>query len=682
MFKVAMIINIFILKFMKNKISFTLNVTFLLSSTFGQNVIGEGLTGVELLDYVVSNYKTTTTLGYNTARDTLYGVIDLKDDNQLSCVYSGYSITIDTLLDPSTNAFNQGINCEHTWPQSMGAHEEPQKSDLHHLFPCKSNVNSSRGNHPYADIIDEETDVWYRDDYSQETMPESLIDEYAEKLNGQEPLFEPREKHKGDAARAMFYFFSIYNENADTSFWNAQKDILLEWHSSDTVDNNELERTWKIAVYQENHPNPFILDSSLARRIWFMENMNENNSPNDFFLISPNDSSVFETLNPSFLWEESVDNDYLDSVSYTLVLDNQNPGIEYYLVGADTSFFIINPLQDNSQYFWQIIAEDMNANQTVCQNGFQTFFINTENDPPSLSLLVAPLDGSIQTDLSPNMYWTESHDPDPMDHVSYLMSIWDMTDILSIELDSNGVTLETDLMDNNHYMWTVKSIDMNGAETSSDTAYFYTDAFPEPPLNFMTLFPENNAAGVGTEVQFVWNATTDPDPIETIHYQLIYTDNWEDSTTYLFSELLEDTTLTVILEDNSQYYWGVVAIDSDGFMIGSNDNTPNTLVVGTLSIDEDLIPEVFALHQNYPNPFNPTTNINYDLLEDALVTINIYDLMGRSIKSLVNNNQSAGYRSVRWNATNNLGETVSAGMYICTIQAGAFKATKKMVLLK
>jgi hypothetical protein len=310
------------------------------------------------------------------------------------------------------------------------------------------------------------------------------------------------------------------------------------------------------------------------------------------------------------------------------------------------------------------------------------FIINVQNDPPSVSSLVAPLDGSIQTDLSPNMYWTDSHDPDPMDHVSYLMSVWDMTDILSIELDSNGVTPETDLMDNNAYMWTVKSMDMNGAETLSDTAHFYTDAFPEPPLNFMTLLPVNDAAGVGTEVQFVWNATTDPDPIETIHYQLIYTDNWEDITTYVFSELLGDTTLTVMLEDNSQYYWGVVAIDSDGFMIGSNDNTPNTLVVGTLSIDEDVIPQEFALHQNYPNPFNPTTQIKYDLPQDALVTISIYDLVGRSIKSLVNTNRPAGYRSLRWDATNNYGEEVSAGMYIYVIQAGEFRSTKKMVLLK
>ena len=64
----------------------------------------------------------------------------------------------------------------------MGADQEPQKSDLHHLYPCKSNVNSSRGNHPYSEIIDTETDTWYRNDYSQSTVPNEFIDEYAESL--------------------------------------------------------------------------------------------------------------------------------------------------------------------------------------------------------------------------------------------------------------------------------------------------------------------------------------------------------------------------------------------------------------------------------------------------------------------------------------------------------------------
>ena len=90
----------------------------------------------------------------------------------------------------------------------------------------------------------------------------------------------------------------------------------------------------------------------------------------------------------------------------------------------------------------------------------------------------------------------------------------------------------------------------------------------------------------------------------------------------------------------------------------------------------------FTLFPAYPNPFNPTTQIRYDLPEDANVNITIYDIMGRSTKSLVNSNQTAGYRSVRWDATNNLGEPVSAGIYIYMIQAGEFRQTKKMVLLK
>jgi flagellar hook assembly protein FlgD len=65
-----------------------------------------------------------------------------------------------------------------------------------------------------------------------------------------------------------------------------------------------------------------------------------------------------------------------------------------------------------------------------------------------------------------------------------------------------------------------------------------------------------------------------------------------------------------------------------------------------------------------------------------MVAIAIYDLMGRSIRLLVNSNQSAGYRSVQWDATNNLGEPVSAGMYIYTIQSGEFRQVRKMVLLK
>ena len=98
--------------------------------------------------------------------------------------------------------------------------------------------------------------------------------------------------------------------------------------------------------------------------------------------------------------------------------------------------------------------------------------------------------------------------------------------------------------------------------------------------------------------------------------------------------------------------------------------------------DESSVLTGYKLSNAYPNPFNPTTNIRYDLPVEEIVNIAIYDVMGRKIKSLVNTKQVAGYRSITWDATNSFGEQVSAGTYIYTIQAGEFRQTKKMVLLK
>ena len=84
----------------------------------------------------------------------MYLIID-SDDNLVSCIYSDFTVELIPNSDPSTTMYLGGINCEHSWPQSMGASTEPMKSDLHHLFPCKDNVNSSRSNNPYADIPDE-----------------------------------------------------------------------------------------------------------------------------------------------------------------------------------------------------------------------------------------------------------------------------------------------------------------------------------------------------------------------------------------------------------------------------------------------------------------------------------------------------------------------------------------------
>ena len=98
--------------------------------------------------------------------------------------------------------------------------------------------------------------------------------------------------------------------------------------------------------------------------------------------------------------------------------------------------------------------------------------------------------------------------------------------------------------------------------------------------------------------------------------------------------------------------------------------------------DVTVIPEKFTLHQNYPNPFNPVTTLRYNLPKNGHGNITIYDMLGRKVKTLINQNQDAGYRSVLWNATNDYGKPVSAGIYLYQIQAGEYLQTNKMVLLK
>jgi beta-glucanase (GH16 family) len=90
----------------------------------------------------------------------------------------------------------------------------------------------------------------------------------------------------------------------------------------------------------------------------------------------------------------------------------------------------------------------------------------------------------------------------------------------------------------------------------------------------------------------------------------------------------------------------------------------------------------FVLKDNYPNPFNPLTLISYELPSDILVNITIYDMIGKKVKTLVNSLQTAGYKSIKWDATNNRNKPVSAGVYLYTIEAGDYSQTKKMVLLK
>lgn len=95
-----------------------------------------------------------------------------------------------------------------------------------------------------------------------------------------------------------------------------------------------------------------------------------------------------------------------------------------------------------------------------------------------------------------------------------------------------------------------------------------------------------------------------------------------------------------------------------------------------------LTPNQFKVFNAYPNPFNPVTTLRYQLPEANMVTVTIYDMAGKEVKTLIHQQQTAGVHGVQWNGANNLGNMVSAGIYIYQVQSGVYNQTNKMILLK
>jgi deoxyribonuclease-1 len=195
-------------------------------------------------------------VGYRGARKVLFGKIHLQEDSRgyfVKDVYCRKEFTQrQTNIGPNVIPNSNVLNCEHTWPQSKFTSrfsKDMQKSDLHHLYPTDSKANSIRGNHNFADV-----DGWEAYDGCDASRTGSA------KRNGSR--FEPPMEHKGNVARALFYFSVRYQIQIPDS----EEKYLREWHELDPVDAEERERNEWIQKVQGNR-NPFIDYPQLAENI-------------------------------------------------------------------------------------------------------------------------------------------------------------------------------------------------------------------------------------------------------------------------------------------------------------------------------------------------------------------------------------------------------------------------------
>lgn len=194
-------------------------------------------------------------LGYKGARKILFGKIHLKEDEKGYYIKDVYCQK--TLRRVQTRSMGPGqipnsnvLNCEHTWPQSKfsGRFEKGlQKSDLHHLYPTDSKANSVRGNYEFDNV---------------NGYPVNEENCTASKTEGHGGAFEPPNDHKGNVARALFYFSVRY----DISINANQERVLRQWDKLDPIDQEERNRNEIIYQVQKNR-NPFIDIPALADKI-------------------------------------------------------------------------------------------------------------------------------------------------------------------------------------------------------------------------------------------------------------------------------------------------------------------------------------------------------------------------------------------------------------------------------
>ena len=212
----------------------------------------------------------------------------------------------------------------------------------------------------------------------------------------------------------------------------------------------------------------------------------------------------------------------------------------------------------------------------------------------------------------------------------------------------------------------------------TDDVDFFVDSDPVTGVSIDNIHPSIPMNVVMNQdpghVSLNWAGSEDVD----FDYFNIYRQSFNSDESASIFTTIDSFYIDMEVSENGAYQYWVTTVDQSGL-----ESEASSIVSVVLAADEQVgLPLEFALKQNYPNPFNPSTQIQYALPNEANVTISIYDITGRKVKTLVNEMQSAGYRTVMWNATNQVGRPVSAGMYIYTIQAGDFIQNRKMILMK
>ncbi|MFH0991284.1 MAG: T9SS type A sorting domain-containing protein [bacterium] len=317
-----------------------------------------------------------------------------------------------------------------------------------------------------------------------------------------------------------------------------------------------------------------------------------------------------------------------------------------------------------------VICGTYPASATIPAVGVYRTSVGAATSGPSIPTLTSPANNSTTVSVPATFSWSPVSGA-----TSYTIQISTSSTFATFAVNQSGITTAlftaSGLANGTSYYWRVSATNASGTSAYSTTNAFFTTLVGPPPPTLLS--PADASTNVPVNTTLSWSAVAG-----VTFYKV------QISTNATFTQLLvSENVLTgtsyapTVLSNNTLYYWRVNANGASGLGVFSEARSFKTITTTSVEAIGDALPLEFSLSQNYPNPFNPSTSFQISIPQRSRTVLKIYDVIGKEVATLIEQELPAGQYNVRWNAVNH-----QSGIYFATLRTGSLTQTRKVTLMK
>jgi hypothetical protein len=375
-------------------------------------------------------------------------------------------------------------------------------------------------------------------------------------------------------------------------------------------------------------------------------------------LILPLNNSINQPVNLQLKW-----NKIPGAVSYQFQLTSSN---SFSIIEIADSSLIdtvkqVTYLMNNVKYYWRVRVKNLGGTGMWSDvYSFTTVLLTT--DKPTL---IYPSNNQKKLPLQTSFRWKKTITAD-----SYWLQVSKDNMFIQLVINDAQITDTTKLVTlknkNTKFYWRVAAKNISSFGKWSDTWSFTTMLSAPYQLKAALVQP--------LQIELTWK-----DSVYSLTEYKIERKCSFDADYFLIDSINATSNLYV---DKSVHDGVLYEYRIKGVCDSIDTDYSNEASIITTNIENELVPGVFGLMQNYPNPFNPETIINYQVPMTCSVQIKIFDLLGREVKTLVDEEKTIGAYKAIWNATDNTGNKLASGIYIYSIKTNKFFQSRKMILMR